>query len=151
MPFIGATATKEDTAIKALEKSVALPPLSWWGAYFKYTYTPLYSIACRALSVVPSSASVERANSVQLAIHSKARNRLLLSRVDMHISFNRCLERRARRSSSGASGLRWRGPSVLRRALVPPRPRTARRRATAMPTTKEAIRQAMPFRHRRHD
>lgn len=55
---------------------------------------PLFNVARRALSLVPSSASVERANRCQGKLHSKERNRLLQKRVNalMKTTFNRRLE-----------------------------------------------------------
>ena len=81
-----------DTTASMLAKRKKLAPLIWWSAFLQRT--PLFRVAKRALSVVPSSASVERANSRQLFLHSKVRNRLLDHRVNylMLISFNRRLE-----------------------------------------------------------
>ena len=68
------------------------PPKTWWSAFF--TRTRLANVALRVLNIVVSSAAVERANSVQLRIHSKERNRLLHHRVEklMKISVNRRIQ-----------------------------------------------------------
>ena len=69
-----------------------LPPLTWWLAFFERSV--LYPLAERVLSIVATSASVERSFSTQGGIHSKARNRLLGHRVEklVKISYNRRLE-----------------------------------------------------------
>ena len=59
-----------------------------------FQQNPLFCAARRALLLVPTSAAVERLNSVQGHVDSKSRNRLDQTRVNslMKITFNRRLQ-----------------------------------------------------------
>ena len=85
-------AQSNDSLEILLSRRAAMPPKTWWSAFF--TRTRLANVALRVLNIVASSAAVERANSVQLRIHSKERNRLLHHRVEklMKISVNRRIQ-----------------------------------------------------------
>lgn len=76
-----------------LKKRIQMPPKTWWSAFFHGS--PLAAAATRILSIVASSAAVERANSTQLRLHSKERNRLTHEHVEklMKVAVNRRIER----------------------------------------------------------
>ena len=73
-----------------------MPPVAWWSAFF--AGTPLHGAAKRALSILPHSNAVERANSRMAFTHSKARNRLAIQRVRklLRITSNRVAEEKCK-------------------------------------------------------
>ena len=89
-----------DSIGEVVEKRATVKPLDWWEALFKGH--PLYTPARRALSMVPTSAAVERANSIQGSIHSKSRNRLSQDKVNslMRVTFNRRMEASASKKAN---------------------------------------------------
>ena len=68
---------------------------------------PLNIPARRALSMVPTSTAVERANSAQGVVHSKSRNRLAQARVNtlMKVTVNRRMEATADAKAEERSSL----------------------------------------------
>lgn len=87
----GIVACSSDPVAVIREKRNECKPSEWSGAYF--SRSPLGIAARSMLAIVPTSASVERINSVHLNIHSKARNRVLPQRVRklLNVAFNRRL------------------------------------------------------------
>ena len=104
-PLWNSVADSGDSIAQIIEKRTVVKPLDWWGLLFQGH--PLFLPARRALSMVPTSAAVERANSAQGAMHFKSRNRLAQSRVNalMKISFNRRMEATANAKAEERSSL----------------------------------------------